>query len=305
MEELSAICLKDICKQYRVGFWGRKFVALDRLSLEVKKGEVLGYLGPNGSGKTTTFKVMLDLVRPDKGQLLYFGEKTSIDSRRKIGFLPENPYFYMYLTAAESLDFYGRLKGMGRQERKTRIEELLELVGLQHARGRTLRKFSRGMLQRLGIAQAMINDPEIMILDEPMSGLDPVGRKRMRDIILSCRKRGKTIIFSSHILSDVEVLCDRAAIIKKGRLQGVFNVGEMLDDKVESWEITCTTIPDDKQIAKYIVHQSNNRTLLRVGEEQEAKRIIFTIENNGGRVVSFSPHRTNLEEYFKDNSDNS
>jgi len=302
MGEQTAIRLNNICKQYRVGFWGRKITVLDNLNLEVRRGEIFGYLGANGSGKTTTFKVMLDLIRPDSGEIYYFGRKAGIVSRRQVGFLPENPYFYMYLTAFESLNFYGRLKGMNGKERKKKIEYLLKLVDLQHACKRSLRKFSRGMLQRLGIAQAMINDPEIMILDEPMSGLDPIGRKQMRDIILSCREQGKTIIFSSHILSDVEILCDRAAIIRKGKLQGVFNVGEMLDDKIESWEITCTNLVDENMVAEYIVHRSGNRTLLRVNDEQKAKRIIFMLEDRGIRVISFVPHRESLEDYFRNRS---
>ena len=294
----SAISLSNIHKQYRTGFWGRRFVALEDLSLEVWQGEILGYLGPNGAGKTTTFKVLLDLIRPDKGQVTIFGEPAGRHARQRIGFLPENPYFYMYLTAEESLHFHGRLRGMDRRARKQRIPELLRLVGLEHAAGRTLKKFSRGMLQRIGIAQALVNDPDILILDEPMSGLDPNGRKQMRDIILGCRDQGKTVIFSSHILSDVEVMCDRAAVIRQGKLQEIVQVGEMLESRVTHWEITCTNLPDVDRFARFVAQRTQNQVLLKVEGEVEAKALLKEIEQAGGRMLSFGPHRTSLEEFY-------
>lgn len=294
----AAISINRVTKIYRTGFWGKRFKALDDLSLDVKQGEILGYLGPNGAGKTTTFKVLLDLMRPNSGTVAVFGQPTGRKAREQIGFLPENPYFYMYLTATESLHFHGRLRGMKREQRKIRIPELLRLVGLEHASGRSLKKFSRGMLQRIGIAQALVNDPDILILDEPMSGLDPNGRKQMRDIILGCRNQGKTVIFSSHILSDVEIMCDRAAIIKKGKLQDIIQVGEMLDSNISYWEITCTDLPESTSYAQFIVHQSNNQILLKTKDEPEAKRMVHDIENNGGRVISFGPQRISLEEIY-------
>ncbi|PID75417.1 MAG: hypothetical protein CSB23_04065 [Deltaproteobacteria bacterium] len=295
---ISAITLTGVNKIYRVGFWGRKFVALHDLSLEVQQGEVLGYLGPNGAGKTTTFKVILDLIRPDSGSLAIFGAPADRKARERIGYLPENPYFYMYLTAEESLHFYGRLRGMDAAARKKRVPELLELVGLRHARRRSLKKFSRGMLQRIGIAQALVNDPDILILDEPMSGLDPIGRKQMRDIILGCRDQGKTIVFSSHILSDVEVMCDRAALIKEGRLQEIVQVSKMLEDRVAHWEITCSSLPGGTDFETYIVHQTENQILLSVDEEQAAKEMVKKIDAGGGRVLSFGPQRMNLEDFY-------
>lgn len=296
--EQTAISINNIKKIYRVGFWGKRFVALEDLSFYVKKGEILGYLGPNGSGKTTTFKVLLDLIRPDNGHIEIFGQPTGRDARNRIGFLPENPYFYMYLTAKESLKFHGHLKGMSRSEIKNRIPKLLELVDLNKAATRPLKKFSRGMLQRIGIAQALINDPDILILDEPMSGLDPNGRKRMRDIILNCRNQGKTVIFSSHILSDVEIMCDRAAIIKEGRLQEIYKVGDMLDQKIKHWEITCSSLPDNHSYERAIVHQTENQILLKTETEIEAKAMVQNIEKNGGRVVSFGPQRISLEDFY-------
>jgi ABC-2 type transport system ATP-binding protein len=293
-----AISIENISKQYRTGFWGKRFTALDDLSLTVLQGEILGYLGPNGSGKTTTFKILLDLIRPNKGSVSFFGRSADLNARTQIGFLPENPYFYMYLTAEESLNFHGQLRGMPRDERKKRIPELLTLVGLDHASGRSLKKFSRGMLQRIGIAQALVNDPAILILDEPMSGLDPTGRKQMRDIILNCRDQGKTVIFSSHILSDVEIMCDRAAVIQNGKLQEIVQVGEMLDNRVSHWEITCSILPQKDRFAEYIVHQTEKQILLQAESETKAKQMIAEIEQNGGRVVAFGPQRVSLEDYF-------
>jgi len=293
-----AITINGISKYYRTGFWGRRFIALDNLSLTVHQGEILGYLGPNGSGKTTTFKVLLDLIRPDSGTISFFGRSANLQAREQIGFLPENPYFYMYLTAEESLHFYGQLKGMSGEERKSRIPALLQLVGLDHAAGRILKKFSRGMLQRIGIAQALVNDPDILILDEPMSGLDPTGRKQMRDIILGCRNQGKTVIFSSHILSDVEMMCDRAAVIQNGKLREIVQVGNMLDKQVSHWEITCTSLPNTADFDQSIIHQTKKQILLKTDTEIEAKKIMADIERQGGRVLSFGPQRTNLEEYF-------
>ena len=300
----TAISIKNIKKTYRVGFWGKPFLALKNLNLEVEKGEILGYLGPNGSGKTTTFKVLLDLIRPDSGHIEIFGLPVGRAARKRIGFLPENPYFYMYLTAFESLHFHGQLKGMSNPERKKRIPDLLELVGLAHASDRPLKKFSRGMLQRIGIAQALINDPDVLILDEPMSGLDPNGRKRMRDIILSCRNQGKTVIFSSHILSDVEIMCDRAAIIRQGELQDVLQVGDILDDNIQHWEITCSKISEKSGYNDLVVHQTNNQILLKVDTESRAKSIVLDIEKNGGRVVSFGPQRIRLEEFYNQSGNN-
>lgn len=300
----AAITLDRISKQYRTGFWGKRFVALEELSLEVRQGEILGYLGPNGAGKTTTFKVLLDLIRPDSGQVSIFGGPAGREARQRMGFLPENPYFYMYLTAEESLHFHGRLRGMNRAARMQRIPELLRLVGLEHASGRSLKKFSRGMLQRIGIAQALVNDPDILILDEPMSGLDPNGRKQMRDIILGCRDQGKTVIFSSHILSDVEMMCDRAAIIRQGKLQEMVEVSEMLDSRIAHWELVCTDLPDTERFTRFVAQRTQNQILLQVDSEVEAKGLVREIEQAGGRVLSFGPHRTSLEEFYRQSGTN-
>jgi ABC-2 type transport system ATP-binding protein len=199
---VNAIVVEKLTKTYASDWLGRPpFVALSGLSLTVERGEIFGFLGPNGAGKTTTLKILLGLVRATSGTAMLLGKPAGdVETRRKVGFLPESPYFYDYLTAEEFLGFYGQLAGLARAHIPSRISSLLELVGLVDARSRQLRKFSKGMLQRIGLAQALIHDPELVILDEPMTGLDPVGRKQVRDLILSLRDRGKTVFFSTHIL---------------------------------------------------------------------------------------------------------
>src|SRR5262245_9230149 len=199
-----------------------KVPALVDLDLEVREGEIFGFVGPNGAGKTTALKILAGLLKPTSGRALLFERRVSDpDAKRQMGFLPENPYFYDYLKPEEFLDFCGKLFGIPRAERRRRIDALLELGGLGHARGRALRRSSKGMLQRIGIAQALITDPSLVVLDEPMSGLDPIGRKEVRDLIARLRQQGKTIFFSTHILSDVELLCDRVGIVVGGRLRGM------------------------------------------------------------------------------------
>lgn len=298
-----AIQTFELCKTFYSGFLRKKHEGLNRLNLQVNEGEILGYLGPNGAGKTTTFKLLLGLIRPTKGDIYFFGQNIrSGEYRHHIGYLPENPYFYSYLTAEESLAFHGRLYGMEHRYLGRRIDELLEQVGLQGVRTRQLRKFSRGMLQRIGIAQALINDPKVLILDEPMSGLDPFGRKEMRDIILSCRERGKTVIFSSHILSDVEMMCNRAAIILNGKLREIVKVDELLTRKISHWEITCTDVPE------HILRSSRERgvEVIRTGrlvmckayQEQQARRLLKELEDGEAQILSFNPHRESLEDIF-------
>ena len=208
---------QGLTKTYHTGFWGRRMVALEGLDLEVCRGEVFGFLGPNGAGKTTTLKLLMGLIYPTSGKAWILDKEIGdVAVKQHIGFLPESPYFYDYLTAEEFLRFYGQLFGLSRAVLSHRLDELFRLVGLSQVRKLQLRKFSKGMLQRIGIAQALVNDPQLVILDEPMSGLDPVGRKEIRDLILQLKTQGKTIFFSSHILHDAEVLCDRVGILIKG-----------------------------------------------------------------------------------------
>src|SRR5215471_9962366 len=226
---MRAIEITGLSKEYAVGFWKKqRRPALKSLNLTVEAGETFGFLGPNGAGKTTTLKLLMGIIFPSAGSATILGRDASDpEVKRKIGFLPEQPYFYDYLSAPELLDYYARLSGVSTAARQQRIGELLEQVGLSDVGSKQLRKFSKGMLQRVGIAQAIIHDPEVIFLDEPMSGLDPVGRHEVRELIQGLKDAGKTIFFSTHILSDAAALCDRVAVIHKGELRGVGVVNDL------------------------------------------------------------------------------
>jgi ABC-2 type transport system ATP-binding protein len=216
-------------KTFKVGFWNRSVTALEHLDVEVRRGEVFGFLGPNGAGKTTTLKILMGLIYPTNGTARILDRPIGdVGVKHQIGFLPESPYFYDYLTGEEFLRFYGQLFGLHGTALTARIEYLLQMIGLPHVKALQLRKFSKGMLQRIGIAQALINDPHLVVLDEPMSGLDPVGRKEVRDLILRLKDEGKTIFFSSHILHDAELLCDRVSILVKGRIVAMGSVKDLV-----------------------------------------------------------------------------
>ena len=232
MDNDIAIKTENLTKAYR-SFWGRKkILALDKLNIDIKKGEIFGLLGPNGSGKTTTLKLLLGLIFPTEGRAFVLGKTTNdVDVKNRIGFLPEESCFYKFLNADEILDFYGQLFRISRKERKIRIDRLIEQVGLGFARKRPLRQYSRGMLRRIGIAQALINDPDLIILDEPTSGLDPIGTRETKDLILALKERGKTVLLCSHLLSDVQDICDRVAILDKGKLQISGTIDELLSSK--------------------------------------------------------------------------
>ncbi|MCP3984697.1 MAG: ABC transporter ATP-binding protein [bacterium] len=219
VDETPIVSIENLVKDFRPGFGLRRKRVLDGISFEVRRGEVFGFIGPNGAGKTTTLKVLMGLIRPTSGGARILGHDISeVGFRRHVGFLPEGPYFYDFLTGRETLDFYSRLCAVPKPERGRRVEELLHKVGLEDAADLRLRAYSKGMLQRVGIAQTLVHDPEIVFLDEPMSGLDPVGRKEIRDLIAGLHSGGKTVFMNTHILSDVELICDRIAIIANGRI---------------------------------------------------------------------------------------
>ena len=276
---------------------GRK-AAVDGLDLSVKPGEIFGLLGPNGAGKTTTIKMMLALLRPDSGEVRLFGRPPQdVAARRRLGFLPENPYFYDYLTAGEFLDFYGRLHGLDAADRKRRIVTVIDRVGLSGFEGTPLRKFSKGMTQRLGLAQALQHDPELVILDEPMSGLDPIGRRDVRDLILAQRAAGRTVFFSSHILQDAEMLCDRVAIVFKGKLRSVGKLDDLVARDAKWIEVSVRgALPADLPGSRMTA--PDGTTLLRVDGVPSLTKVLAAVPAAGGEVLSVWPRRESLEDLF-------
>lgn len=295
---------EGLTKDYRVGFWRRKVRVLHDLNLEVYEGEVFGYLGPNGAGKTTTLKLLNGLILPTSGRAWLFGHDfREVNVKEDIGFLPENPYFYDYLTGREFLHFYGGLFGLGKGERRTRARELLEKVGLRDAADLQLRKYSRGMVQRIGLAQALINEPKLIFLDEPMSGLDPIGRKEMRDLILKLKGEGKTVFFSSHIIPDVELICDRVGILVGGHLISVGCLEELLQTKMESIDITASGL-DEETVARVEAYalrplvRSGEKFLISVKDEEATEEVIRVLLQAKAKIVSILPHKESLEEHF-------
>lgn len=296
-----AIQIDGLTKDYPVGFWRKRMRrSLDQLTLRVEEGEVFGFLGPNGAGKTTTLKLLMNLIFPTAGTARIHGKSIEdVQMHREIGYLPEQPYFYDYLTGRELLDYYAQFFGYDKGERRTRVGRLLELVGLTGAANVQLRKFSKGMLQRVGIAQAIVNDPKVVFLDEPMSGLDPVGRREVRDIILDLKRRGCTVFFSTHILSDAEMLCDRVAVLVEGKLQSVGAPNEIVPVEVQSMEIMFE-VAEGSAVAPGLIDRSRkagSRYQLEV-PEAELFHALDQLRDANARVLSVTPVRPTLEDYF-------
>lgn len=297
---MPAIEIIGLEKTYSVGFWRKRPKrALRPLHLTVEEGEIFGFLGPNGAGKTTTLKMLMGLVYPTAGSARILGMRIN-DPRVKaqIGFLPEHPYFYDYLTAHELLAYYGRLSGVSGRELRPKIEAVLKRVGLPDVAGVQLRKFSKGMLQRAGIAQAILHDPKVVFLDEPMSGLDPMGRREVRDLIEQLKKEGKTVFFSTHILSDAEALCDRVAVIHQGELRGVGVVADLTSNMQDRVEIVWQgSIPAAMRTLGAECHVTGEtvRAVLPT-EKQDAALDILRREKL--RLISLVPVRATLEDYF-------
>lgn len=300
---MPAINIINLTKIFKTEFLRKRIEAVRALSLTVDERVVFGFLGPNGAGKTTTIKIIVGLLKPTQGRVEIFGRSVEeIRARMAVGYLPEGPYFYDYLTGNELLNYYSRLVDMKGLNRRARIEELLKLVGLWESRNQPLRSFSKGMLQRIGIAQALLNNPNLLILDEPMSGLDPIGRKEIRDLILGLREQGKTIFFSTHILQDVELICDRVAIINKGRLISSGKWSELNPVKEEVFEISIEGI-NRESISQYKavtdeVKESGENLIIRVNTKEKVDLVWEITRKNRGSVTSVIPVRKSLEELF-------
>jgi ABC-2 type transport system ATP-binding protein len=311
---MAIVEIENLTKDYEVGFWRkRKVRALDGLSLSVEQGEIFGFLGANGAGKTTTLKLLMRLIYPSSGSARILGRDIGdVAMHHRIGYLPENPYFYDYLTAREFLEYCAELFGYASSERKKQAEALLHRVHLDEKKWNTqLRKFSKGMLQRVGLAQAIVNDPEVVFLDEPMSGLDPIGRREVRDLIASLRHDGKTVFMCSHILSDIEVLCDRVAILNHGRLAHIGHLDELRQRagdnnlvEIVAKGTDVKTMSDHLPSAEgIVVTQTASGLRIQVPEESDVDMVIVALRKVGGKLVSVQPVRQTLEELFVDEPD--
>lgn len=298
---MSAIEISGLTKTYSVGFWRKRpVIALQPLHLAVEEGEVFGYLGPNGAGKTTTLKLLMGLIFPSGGSARVLGMDIQDPRvRAMIGFLPEQPYFYDYLTAPELLEYYAQLSGVPGRERRRRVQVMLERVGLPDVGRLQLRKFSKGMLQRVGIAQAVLHDPQVIFLDEPMSGLDPIGRREVRDLMLGLKEEGKTIFFSTHILSDAEALCDRVAVLHKGELRGVGAVADLTAAAQARVEVLWHGLHAMPAIAALGAecHPTGASVRATIAEKQ-VDAVLDALRRQGAHLVSVTPVRATLEDYF-------
>jgi ABC-2 type transport system ATP-binding protein len=301
---MPVIEIENLTHDYQTGFWSKRSLrALDGLSLRVEAGEVFGFLGPNGAGKTTTFKILMRMLRQTAGEAQILGRPLDdLRMRARIGYLPERPYFYQHLTARELLLYCGALCDLPRDRAARRATELLDQVGLSDSADRRLRKFSKGMLQRVGLAQALINDPEVLFLDEPMSDLDPLGRREARELIAGLRARGKTIFFSSHILTDVEAMCDRVAILNSGRLVESGRLSEILKTRSNEIEVVVSGVNEEilAALGRFAleVAPTPEGARVRLAHDHELARLLAITHGAGGRLVSVNPARESLEDLF-------
>ena len=301
---MLALETTDLTKDYRLGFWRNRVKrALDGLNLSVEAGEVFGLLGPNGAGKTTTLKLIFRLIFPTSGTARIFGKPLDdLSVSARVSYLPENPAFYDHLTAEEFLNYAASLYGLPAVERRRRSGELIEQLGLAASRNVQLRKYSKGMIQRLGIAQVLINDPDLVFLDEPMSGLDPLGRREVREVILRLKERKKTVFFSTHILSDAETLCDRVAVLNHGRLEGCGELNAILRLGVTTTELVLEA-PSAEVMAGLVPYASSvirtgERVRLEIAEESKVGRSLEIILRGNAKLISMNPVKRSLEDYF-------
>ncbi len=298
------IDVRNLSKTFVVGLFRRRSVeAVKRVSFQVRRGQVVGFLGPNGSGKTTIIKILLGLIRATAGSAHLFGERVpSVRARARVGFLPENPYVYPYLTAREFVELSGRLSGMAGSEVRRRTEEVLDRTGVLYAADRQVRRLSKGMLQRTALAAALVAEPEMLILDEPMSGLDPVGRKEVRELILEERAAGRTIFFSTHILSDVEAQCDHVTILREGEVVVSGAIRKLLRGEVLHTDVTVAGASDqlcrELSEAGHAVHERPDVVVVEVVGEQTVAETIGRVLETGAQVLEVTPRRETLEDLF-------
>ena len=300
---MSDIVLRaeGLAKTFRLGFVRKRVEAVKDATFDVRRGEIFGYLGPNGSGKTTTLKMLMGLVFPTRGRAEVLGRPVpDRTAKRKLGYLPETPYFYEYLAPEELLDLVGALFDVPRQQRRERAAKLITRVGLDHARGRPLRKFSKGMLQRIGIAQSLMGDPELVVLDEPMTGLDPLGRKEIRDLMLELKGEGRTVMYSTHILPDVELTCDRVAMIFAGTIRSVGPLAELLTARLLSTEVVLRpgvgSVPELP--ARATTRQSPEGLLIDLREGTDVDAFLKSALHSGAGILSVTPRHESLEDVF-------
>jgi ABC-2 type transport system ATP-binding protein len=301
----AAIETEELTKDYLVGFWRpRPYRALDALTLSVAPGEVFGFLGPNGAGKSTTLKLLMQLIYPTSGVARILGKPVGdVGVRQRIGFLAENPYFYDYLTAEEVLGYFARLFGYRGADVTAHVTRVLDEVGIAAERRMRLRGYSKGMLQRVGLAQALINDPELVFLDEPMSGLDPIGRRQVRDLILRLKQRGCTVFFSSHILSDAEALCSRVAIMAQGRMVSSGALSEIVAFELKGWELIVANVSDAQRVslegrARTVTALAEGRYVIDLPPDAAPEQVLVDLVGGGAQVVSLHPVRETLEDFF-------
>ncbi|MGD2295110.1 MAG: ABC transporter ATP-binding protein [Candidatus Aminicenantes bacterium] len=298
----TVIRIENLHKSFKTGFLLQKTKILRGISLSVEEGEIFGYLGPNGAGKTTTLKCVLGLLFPEEGKIELFDfPHLSLKAKARIGFLPENPYFYDYLTASEFLRFYGQLFLIPSQEKAKKIDSLLKLVDMEKYKNLQLRKFSRGMLQRIGLAQALLNDPVLILLDEPLGGLDPLGRKEIRDIIVRLKEEGKTVFLSSHILQDIEMICDRVAILVGGEIINQGHLQELISTKILFTEIVLSGV-EEEELNKLgeCLSTHAGQTLLKIFDQEKVDTTLRIIQKKKGTIHSLTPRTETLEDLFVD-----
>ena len=307
MSEDIVLEVKGLRKVFHIGFFRKRVEAVKNASFSVRRGEIFGLLGPNGAGKTTTIKSILRLIFPSEGEIRIFGRPAGDrEAAKRVGYMPENPYVYQYLKPLEFLDLCGRLTGISKVERRERSEAMVDKVGLRHAVDRPIGRFSKGMMQRVGLAQALLHDPELLVLDEPMSGLDPIGRKEVRDVLLEQRARGKTLLFTSHILSDVELLCDRVVIMQRGEITSEGQVSDLLESAGRQVEIRLSgasaALKSSLASRAIVVDDGAGHLTLRADGDRAIDEILRISNAAGARLDALIPVRQTLENLFLQNA---